>query len=117
MGERPSASFAVRSSNGRAGHSKINREMSDRERVVEGWYGMGRREVIRNIATVVPVLGVSLGPHDNVGGGFCVGAVLGRDFGMTVGPPAGRISGTKQWCWVRPGRRYPIRERRGRRRG
>ena len=78
---------------------------------------MGRREVIRNIATVGPVLGVLLGPHDDVGGGFPVSTVLGRDFGVTVGPHAGRISGTEQWCWVRPSRRYPIRERRGRRRG
>ena len=49
--------------------------------------------LIRNLATLVPVLGVSLTPHDNIGGGFCVGAVLGRDVGMTVGPHAGNISG------------------------
>ena len=98
------------SSNRRAGHSKINRETSERERGGEGQEGGG---VIRNLATIGPVLGVSMGPHGDDEGGLRVGAVLGCDVGMTMGPHTGRISGTDQQSWVRPGRRYPIQERRG----
>ena len=61
--------------------------------------------VIRNLATVGPVPGVSLGPHDDVGCGLHVGAVLGRDARMTVGPHAGRIYGTNQRRWVQTSRR------------
>ena len=39
-------------------------------------------------------MGFSLGPYDDVGDGLRVVAVLGRDVEMTVGPHAGRISGT-----------------------
>ena len=35
---------------------------------------------------MVPVLDVFLGPHYDSGGGFHVGAVLGGDVRMTVGP-------------------------------
>ena len=44
--------------------------------------------------TVVPVLGILMGPYDNVGGGFHAVAVLGHDVGMTMGTHAGDISGT-----------------------
>ena len=55
-----------------------------------------------------PVLGLLLGPPDEIVSGLCVGSVLEIDVGMTMGPQAGRISGTNQQCWVRPGRRYQI---------
>ena len=42
-----------------------------------------------------PVLGTSLGPHDNIGGGLRVGD-------MTVVPHAGCISGTDWRHWVQP---------------
>ena len=35
------------------------------------------------------VLDVFLGPHDNVEGGLCVGAVLERDVSITVSPTLG----------------------------
>ena len=60
------------------------------------------------------VLGVFLGPHEDFGGGFRVGMVLGRDFRMTMVPHAGCIYGTDQRRSVQPGRRYPIQEIHGR---
>ena len=63
------------------------------------------------------VLGVFLGPHEEVGGGFRVGVVLGRDVRMTMVPHAGRIYGTDQSRSVQPGRRYSIREIHGHGRG
>ena len=62
-------------------------------------------------------MGLSLGPHYGVGCVLRVGAVLRRDVGMTVGPHAGRISGTNRRRWVRPRIRYLIQEQRGRGRG
>ena len=67
--------------------------------------------------TVGPVLGIFMGPYVDVGGGLRVGMVLGNDIGTTVGFHTGRIYGTDRRRWVRAGRRYPIRERRGRRQG
>ena len=60
-----------------------------------------------------PMLGVSMVPHGDVGGGLCVGAVLVRDSRKTMGTRTRRIYGNNQWRWVRPKRRYPIWEQRG----
>ena len=60
-----------------------------------------------------PILGVSMGPHDDVGVGLCVGAVLGHDSRMTVGPQTRRIYSNNWWHWVRTRRMYPIWEQSG----
>ena len=44
---------------------------------------------------MVPVMDVFLRPHYDAGGGLHVGAVLGRDVGMTVGP-------TMAYFWYQP---------------
>ena len=53
--------------------------------------------------TVGPALYVSLGPFDGVGGGFHVGAALGRNIGMTMVTALGVSMGPPDGVGYRPG--------------